>query len=52
MNLGAIDLKKAFDKVYLFGVLCMMQDEGIDITIINIFENWFAKMLRLLNGTE
>ena len=25
INLGVIDLKKAFDKVNLFGVLCMLQ---------------------------
>jgi len=43
INLGVIDLKKAFDKVNLFGVLCMLQEKGVDFKIINILENWFSK---------
>jgi hypothetical protein len=38
-----IDLKKAFDKVNLFGVLCMLQERGVDSMIIKILENWFSK---------
>ena len=43
VNLGVIDLKKAFDKVNLFGVLGLLQEKGIDAKIITILENWFGK---------
>ena len=43
VNIGVIDLKKAFDKVNAFGLLCMLQDKNIDVKIINVIENWFSK---------
>ena len=43
INLGAIDLKKAFDTVSHFGLLCILQEKQIDIKLINILENWLCK---------
>ena len=43
VNLGVIDLKKAFDKCNSFGILCMLQRKTVNVCIINILENWFAK---------
>ena len=43
VNVGVIDLKKAFDKCDSFGILCMLQKRDVNIVIINILENWFAK---------
>ena len=54
VNLGVIDLKKAFDKVNLFGVLGLLQEKGIDAKIITILENWFGKNVTTIkwNGTR
>ena len=43
VNLGIIDLRKAFDKVNTYGLLCMLQDKNVDIKIINVIENWLSK---------
>jgi len=43
VSMGIIDLKKAFDKTNSFGILCMLQQNKIDIDIINVLENWFSK---------
>ena len=43
VNLGVIDLKKAFDKCNSFGILCILQKKAVNICVINILENWFAK---------
>lgn len=43
VNLATIDVRKAFDKVDTFGILCMLQDKQVDIGIINVLENWFSK---------
>jgi hypothetical protein len=43
VNIGVIDLKKAFDKCNIFGVLRALQDNNIDVKIINVLENWFSK---------
>ena len=43
VNIGVIDLKKAFDKCNSFGILCMLQKRNVNSGIINILENWFAK---------
>ena len=54
INVGVIDLKKAFDKVNLFGVLCMLQERGVSGKIINVLENWFGKNYTTIkwNGTK
>ena len=43
VNIGVIDLRKAFDKVNAFGILCMLQEKHIDVKVINVLENWFSK---------
>ena len=44
INIGVIDLRKAFDKINHFGILLMMQKQGIPVEIINVFEFWFANI--------
>ena len=43
VNIGSIDLSKAFDKTNIFGILCLLQEKNVNIGIINILENWFKK---------
>jgi len=43
INIGSIDLKKAFDKTNIFGILCLLQERNVSKDIINILENWFFK---------
>jgi hypothetical protein len=43
VNVGVIDLKKAFDKCNSFGILCMLQKRSVNIYIINMLENSFSK---------
>ena len=48
VNIGIIDLRKAFDKVNVFGLLCLLQEKNINVSIINIIENWFCKNVTTL----
>ena len=43
VNIGSIDLKKAFDKTNIFGILCLLQENNVNRGIINLLENWFKK---------
>lgn len=43
VNLGVIDLRKAFDKCNVYGVLCMLQDKNVNSNVINTLENWYSK---------
>ena len=43
VNVGVIDLKKAFSKVNVFGLLKLLQEKNIDFRIIKVLENWFSK---------
>ena len=43
VSIGVFDLKKAFDRCNTFGILCMLQDKLVNISIINIIENWCSK---------
>lgn len=43
VNVGSIDLRKAFDKTNIYGILCMLQEKKVNCEIINILENWFLK---------
>ena len=40
---GVIDLKKAFDKVNIYGLLGILQERKTNVKIINVLENWLAK---------
>src|SRR5207248_10658054 len=46
VNIGIIDLRKAFDKVNVFGLLCLLQEKNINLSVINVIENCLVKMLR------
>ena len=48
VNIGVIDLRKAFDKVNIYGLLGMLQEKHIETRIINIFENWFGKKFTII----
>ena len=39
INIGSIDLRKAFDKTNIFGILCILQEKNVDTDIINILTN-------------
>lgn len=43
INLGVIDLKKAFDKCNIYGILCTLQNKNVNVNVINTLENWFGK---------
>ena len=43
VNIGVIDLRKAFDKVNNYGILCMLQENYVSSNVINVIENWFSK---------
>ena len=43
VNIGSIDLRKAFDKTNIYGILCMLQDKCVNKDIVSILENWFLK---------
>ena len=43
VNVGVIDLRKAFDKVNIYGLLCMLQEHNVNLSLVNILENWFCK---------
>jgi len=45
INLGLIDVKKAFDKVNIWGLLLHLQKSHVDPMIVDILENW------LVNGS-
>ena len=42
INIGVIDLKKAFDKVNIYALLSKLLKFNINIKIISILENWFT----------
>jgi retron-type reverse transcriptase len=43
INVSSIDLRKAFDKTNIFGILCLLQENNVNKDVINILENWFKK---------
>jgi len=43
INVGSIDLSKAFDKTNIYGILCLLQEKNVNTDIINILQNWFLK---------
>ena len=43
VNIGVIDLKKAFDKVNIYGLLSVLQEKNVNAKLIDILENWFSK---------
>jgi hypothetical protein len=49
MNIGVIDLKKAFDKVNHYGLLCSLQESHLNFKVINIIENWLCKSQSIVN---
>ena len=42
VNLGVIDLKKAFDKTSVFGILHMLQCRDVNPNIIGVLQSWFS----------
>ena len=48
INIGIIDLKKAFDKVNHFGLLLALMKNNVDVKIINILENWLSKSCSII----
>ena len=43
LSIGVIDLKKAFDKCNIYGLLFILLMKNVNISIIRILENWFSK---------
>lgn len=43
VNLGFVDLQKAFDKTDVYGILIMPQRKNVNRNILNFRENWFLK---------
>ena len=43
INIGSVDLSKAFDKTNIFGILGLLQEKNVNTHIINILENWFLE---------
>jgi hypothetical protein len=43
VNIGVIDLKKAFDKVNIHSLLCTLQNLKVNSYIILLLENWLTK---------
>jgi len=43
VNIGSIDLRKAFDKTNIYGILCMLQEKKLNPDLVNLLENWFLK---------
>lgn len=41
--IGSIDLRKAFDKVNHYGLLCILQQKLINVRILDLLENWLIK---------
>ena len=41
VNLGLIDVRKAFDKVNFWSILTMLQNKEINASIIDVMEHWF-----------
>ena len=42
VNLGLIDIKKAFDKSNFWGILSILQNKHINPILIDILEHWFT----------
>jgi hypothetical protein len=43
VNIGVLDLSKAFDKVNHFGLLLKLMKNNLPSCIVQIFANWFSK---------
>ncbi len=41
VNLGLIDVRKAFDKVSVWGILILLQNNDVNSSIIDVMEHWF-----------
>src|SRR3989442_7185890 len=48
INVATIDVRKAFDKISYFGVLCMLQKSKVNTNLINVLENWFNKSFAII----
>jgi len=42
VSLGFVDLSKAFDKTSVYGLLSMLQNKGINPSVINVLESWLS----------
>ena len=42
VNLGFIDIRKAFDKTNIYSILSLLLCKGINPSIVNVLESWFA----------
>jgi hypothetical protein len=52
VNLGMIDLKSAFDKCNIYGVLNMLQGKGVNPHILKIPCNWFSNQSMKVKWNE
>ena len=43
VNLCAVDISKAFDRMNRFGLLCTLMDRLLPVNILQLLEDWFAK---------
>ena len=43
VNLCAVDISKAFDRMNHFGLFCTLMDRLIPVNILQMLEDWFAK---------
>ena len=52
VNLCAIDLSKAFDKVNHHALLVKLMKRKLPVFLIDILENWFNKNLAIANRSR
>lgn len=43
VNLCAVDISKAFDRMNHFGLFCTLMDRLLPVNILQLLEDWFAK---------
>jgi hypothetical protein len=42
ISMAMVDVKKAFDKSNIWGILCLLQKKSINVNLINLLEHWFT----------
>ena len=52
INIGVIDLRKAFDKVNYFALLATLQKFHVNVHIISLLENWFSKNFTIVKWED